>query len=827
MAGAIPKGLLLSAPMPGWAAPLAEVPDAVFSGRILGDGVAIDPVEGVLRAPCDGVVIQAAKHAITLRAQNGADILMHVGLDTVALEGQGFAAQAAVGQPVTAGQTLLEFDLAFLAPRARSLISPIVILNGDAFTILRRTEGRQVARGDMLMEIAATGAAANASATGPVAASREVVVGLAHGIHARPAALLAGAARRFAAEGFAVHRGRRANLRSVSALMALGVRRGDRIIIEARGADAAQAVDALAQLLSSGLDEEARVEPVAAVASVSPVPGALSGVRAAPGLALGPAAILRGGDIAVAEQGQGIAHETAQLQDAIAALRMRLAAAGGPGGDILAAHAALLEDPEIAAVALEQVSRGKSAGFALRQALRAQAEIFRALEEPRMRERAADLLDLERQLLATLAGGALARTALPQDAIVLAEELLPSEFLALDPQRLAGVAMGRGGPTSHVAILAAAAGVPALVGIGEAWKQVVEGTQVLLDADAGVLRPAPDEETAAAARARIAAQAHARERAQANAANPCRTADGVRIEVFANLGGGAAEAAKAVAMGAEGCGLLRTEFLFMERDTPPDEEEQLETYQAIADALAGRPLILRTFDIGGDKPAPYLRFPREDNPMLGLRGIRAGLHWPELLRTQLSAVLRVRPAGQCRIMLPMVSSAAEIRMVRTMIRELAPHAAAPVNLGVMVETPAAALLAHHLMAEADFLSIGTNDLTQYVLAMDRGNAMLASQIDALHPAVLQLAARAAAAGAATGKPVGLCGGLAADALAAPLLVGLGITELSLPAAAIPAVKAAIASVTLARCREIAQAALALETPAAVRALLRQRSGDPA
>lgn len=833
MGSVIPEvsGLLVLSPMHGWAAALAEVPDTVFSGCILGDGVAIDPADGILAAPCDGVVVQAAKHAVTLRARNGAEILMHVGLDTVALNGQGFQAKVTVGQVVSAGETLVEFDLQFLAPRAKSLMSPVVLVNGDTFTIVRRTQGVEVARGDVLMEIAPRQAAETVAQIGP-AARREVVVALVHGIHARPAALLAGTARKFAAECAIVRQDRRANVRSVSALMALGVRNGDRVFVEAQGADADPLVEALAQMLVADGHETsapaAAARPIVVAPPPAGAPGLLTGVRAAPGLALGTVVFFQAGDIAVAERGQGHAHEAALLQQAVAALRSRLEAAaagtGTQGRDILSAHIALLEDPEIDAAAQAQLSNGKSAGHAFRHAIRAQAEIFRSLDDPRLRERAADLLDLERQLLAHLTGAAPAAMALPERAIIMADELLPSELLSLDARRIAGIATAQGGPTSHMAILAAAMGVPALVGLGAALRQVAAGTDAILDADAGLLHLGPDEAAADAARTRIAARGQARDQARALAAKDCHTADGTRIEIFANLGSGAAEAAKSVALGAEGCGLLRTEFLFMERETPPDEHEQFAQYQAIADALEGRPLILRTFDIGGDKPVAYLQFPREENPMLGLRGIRAGLHWPELLRTQLAAALRVRPVGQCRIMLPMVSSVTEIRMARAMLRDLAPADAAPASLGIMVETPASALLADQLLAEADFLSIGTNDLTQYVLAMDRGNALLAGQIDALHPAVLRLIGSVGAAGAAAGKPVGLCGGLAADPVAAPLLVGLGISELSMPPAAIATAKLALSTVTLAQCRAVAAQALALGTAAEVRALLQARFG---
>jgi phosphocarrier protein FPr/phosphocarrier protein len=301
----------------------------------------------------------------------------------------------------------------------------------------------------------------------------------------------------------------------------------------------------------------------------------------------------------------------------------------------------------------------------------------------------------------------------------------------------------------------------------------------------------------------------------------------VRIEVFANLGAGADEAAQAVAQGAEGCGLLRTEFLFQERATPPSEDEQAAQYQTIAAALGGRPFIIRTFDIGGDKPVSYLPLPPEENPALGLRGVRAALWKPDLLRTQLAAILRVKPVGQCRIMVPMVTSVAELRAVRMMLDDIARERGVEsrISLGVMVETPASAVTTDRLAAEADFFSIGTNDLTQYVLAMDRGNAQLASQIDALHPAVLRLIVQAAHG--AKGKMVAVCGGLAADRQAAPLLVGLGVTELSAPAAAIPGLKQIIREWRINDCRALAEKALQCDSAEEVRALLAVPAKTPA
>jgi phosphoenolpyruvate-protein kinase (PTS system EI component) len=292
----------------------------------------------------------------------------------------------------------------------------------------------------------------------------------------------------------------------------------------------------------------------------------------------------------------------------------------------------------------------------------------------------------------------------------------------------------------------------------------------------------------------------------------------VRVAVNANLGA-FAEARGALESGAEGCGLLRTEFLFLDRREPPDEPEQAHEYQRIADALGGRPLSIRTMDIGGDKPIAYLPLPHEDNPALGLRGLRASLAHPALFRTQVRAILRVKPAAVSRILLPMVTDLSDLRAARALIDECAKEvgAAMPV-VGAMIETPASAMLADQLAVEADFLSIGSNDLAQYTLAIDRGHPQLATQLDALHPAVLRLMARVAEAGRARGKSVSVCGVLGSDVDALPILVGLGIHEVSATPAIVPRLKRTVRLLDAAECRELAARALEQATAAAVREL---------
>jgi phosphocarrier protein FPr/phosphocarrier protein len=823
--------LVMTAPLSGWAAPLAEVPDPVFAGRMMGDGIAIDPIAGMILSPCDGTVahLHHARHAVTLLAECGAEILIHVGLETVALQGRGFTLHVTEGQAVKTGDPLISVDLDLVGREAKSLITPVVVTNGEDFVIESRAENRAVEAGQPLLTLRRLTPQGSAAAdTQEQEVSRAVVVPLAHGIHARPAARLADLAKAHGAEMWVVLGEKRAKLRSPVALMSLGIVKNSEILLVAKGAGAQAAVDDVAALIESGMGESdahaaspRAPEQAHAAKPVWLEPGVIGGVRAAPGLALGKAVRLELAEITVSEAGDPV-RDAKALDQALVVVRASLTAAAagrGPQAAIMAAHLAFLEDPDLTESARRAIAEGKSAGFAWRRAIGEQTDALRGLSDPRFVERIADLQDLERQVLVALGHAPAETTELPHDALLLADDLLPSQLVGLDPAKLAGIATVRGGPTSHVAILAASMGIPALVACGPAIAEISAGTVLLLDADHGRLTVDPGAEPRREAQARIAERARRRAEASAQAHKPCHTADGVRIEIAANLGS-VADAEKAVAAGAEGCGLLRTEFLFLERETPPTEEEQAAVYGAIAKVLEPRPLVIRTLDIGGDKPAAYLPIPHEENPALGLRGIRVGLWQPDLLRRQLRAILRSVPATQCRIMLPMIASLSEFRRVRILLDEIRAELGmtAKTELGIMVETPAAAVTADILAAEADFLSVGTNDLSQYTLAMDRGNASVAAEIDALHPAVLRLIAQAAQGGALHNRWTGVCGGLASDLAAVPILIGLGVRELSATAGQIADIKALIAGLTLEECQKLADRALAASSPAEVRAL---------
>ncbi len=831
---------ILLAPLAGWSAPLDEVPDAVFGQRMLGDGVAIDPTGSTLHAPCDGEIISvpASLHAVALRAPDGAEVLVHVGIDTVGLGGKGFSPRVKKGDRVRAGDPLLEFDLAELARTARSLITPVILTNGEHFRISEPRVSRPVAVGDPLFEIHAIGAVADAVVPGATqVASERVVARQAHGIHARPAALIARLAKSVPAEIELRAHGRTATARSAVGLMALGIRHGDEVVITGAGEGAAGAIAEISRLIATPDKPAARPLPppviqTTRIANASNDASLLRGVIASRGLALGGAAWLRSEDVTVIEPGQGIAVEAGAFERAREAVRARLSPlakeASPTARELIAAHIEILEDPELLGAARALISTGKSAAFAWRAALRQAADALRATGDARLAERVDDLNDLERQVLVVLGGSdSVARAALPPGTILLARDMSPSQLVELEGGKPAGIVLEAGGPTSHVAVLAASLGIPMLVAVGTKLNEIRAGTTLALDADAGSLRIAPDVAQRADFEYATAARRERLRRELEAARGDCHAASGERIEVFANLGS-VADAKIAVAHGAEGCGLLRSEFLFLDRATAPDEREQRETYQRIARVLEGRPLVIRTLDVGGDKPLSYLPLPAEENPALGLRGIRVSLWRPELLRTQLRAMLTVEPAGQCRILLPMINDVAEWRRVRAILDELVGELRVErPQLGVMIETPAAAMLADALAREADFLSVGTNDLSQYTLAIDRGNAELAAQIDAAHPAVLRLIANVATAAARHSRIAAVCGGLASDPAAVPLLLGLGINELSVVPAQIPHIKEVVRARTLDACRALAERALALESAAAVRELLAKPAGHVA
>ncbi|KSD70215.1 MULTISPECIES: phosphoenolpyruvate--protein phosphotransferase [Pseudomonas aeruginosa group] len=828
------KNLALKAPLSGPVMPLSRVPDPVFSSGTLGEGIAIDPLNDCLHAPCAGVVSHLARtrHALSLRADNGAELLLHVGLDTVQLQGEGFQPLVEEGARVIEGQPLLRFDLDRVARGSRSLITVMILSNGEGFQV-RPLTTNPVEVGAPLLQLSSEKSevrpAAASAATGETPQARGLARVAHHGgLHARPAALLRKTAQGFSSQAELHFAGQVASVDSLVGIMGLGVAEQDEVEVICRGDDSQAALDALLAALASGApatasDASPRHAPPATPAEAAAA-GTLAGVCAAPGLASGPLARLGavnlpadGGPHRPEEQHIALDQALQRVRDDVQGNLQQARLRGDENeAAIFSAHLALLEDPGLLDAADMLIDQGVGAAHAWHRAIQAQCEILQALGNPFLAERANDLRDLEKRALRVLLGDA-AQLQVPAGAIVVAHEFTPSDLGPLVEAGAAGLCMVEGGATSHVAILARSKGLPCLVALGPSLLGLEEGRPVVLDGEQARLELAPTPERLQQVAAEVRRRAQQRQRQQAEAQRQALTRDGRRIEVGANVAS-PQEAAEAFANGADGVGLLRTEFLFLERRAAPDEEEQRCAYQEVLDAMGERKAIIRTIDVGGDKQLDYLPLPAEENPALGLRGIRLGQARPELLDQQLRALLRVEPLQRCRILLPMVSEVDELLAIRQRLGELAAQlgiARLP-ELGVMIEVPSAALLADQLAEHADFLSIGTNDLSQYALAMDRCHAGLADRIDALHPALLRLIDQACAGAARHGRWVGVCGALASDPLATPVLVGLGVEELSVGPGLVGEIKARVRQLDASDCRHKARSLLELGSARAVR-----------
>ncbi|MGC3988164.1 MAG: phosphoenolpyruvate--protein phosphotransferase [Chthoniobacteraceae bacterium] len=645
------------------------------------------------------------------------------------------------------------------------------------------------------------------------------------GLHARPATFFAQLASGFGSEIKVQVNGKTANAKSMPALLKLGAAKGATLRIFANGADATAALQALAKAVAEGLGDLEEAHELAAPSAGqawAPVSNgrAVTGVSASPGVAIGQLFQFQATRIVVKDTPKSIEDEDQAFKNAIAVATTQIediyqsvsARAGKAQADIFHAHIALLNDEDMQAEVLSQIDAGHSAAWAWQQSIERRVEELKSIDNPRLAERATDFHDVGQRVLRLLAGTENATLQLPEHPVILiADDLQPSDTARLDPRRILGLCTAAGGPTSHTAIIARSLDIPAVVGAGAAVLELANGDEAILDGLAGVLYVEPTEEDLSSAREYQRDQQSQRNAEYETRYQPAMLTDGARVEVSANIGK-ASEAAAAVEAGAEGVGLLRTEFLFLDRDSAPTEDEQFAAYSEMTRALNGLPLIIRTLDIGGDKVLPYLALPHEENPFLGVRGIRLCLRQPELFLPQLRAIYRASVTGPIRIMFPMISTLEDLRAAKELAEEVRKQLdVPPVEIGIMVEVPSTVLMAAELAKEVDFFSIGTNDLTQYALAMDRLHASLAKNVDGLHPAVLRLIDMTVRAAKAEGKWTGVCGGIAGDPLGAAILSGLGVAELSMSLPSIAAVKASLRRLSLAQAQTLARKALACST----------------
>jgi phosphocarrier protein FPr len=524
----------------------------------------------------------------------------------------------------------------------------------------------------------------------------------------------------------------------------------------------------------------------------------ITGLGASPGFCFGKIFSITPQDIEIPDIPMSLEQGAALLEEAVTRAKQQLKAVmddtarriGAADAEIFKAHGAFLEDRDLIAACAVQIVKGHGPAWSWKNAVEELAESFELMDNPELAARAADIRDAGRRVLNfLLPGDAASRKIhkLPDEkAVILAKDISPADMAEIDPDKTAGIITIFGSPASHMAILARTMGIPAVVACDAGVLALAEGETVIVDGDGGFVYYNPSPETLeAAGKEQNKREQHRQEQIKTRAL-PAKTVDGRTIAVFANINN-PDQASLALDMGAEGVGLMRTEFLFLERGTSPGEDDQEEVYTAMAKALDKRPLVIRALDIGGDKQIAHLNLEREDNPFLGVRGARLLLQRQDILLPQLKAIYRsAKENKNIKLMFPMITSPEELRRLRDITEEIRKDLSAPrIPLGIMIEVPAAAILAPVFVRESDFFSIGTNDLTQYTLAMDRQNPILAQETDGLHPAVLNLIKTTVEGAKKYRRPVGVCGGVAGDKTGALLLAGLGIDELSMTLGTFP------------------------------------------
>ncbi len=676
------------------------------------------------------------------------------------------------------------------------------------------------------------------------------------GLHARPAALFVQTVGRFqsAVTVRNLSRGGPAvNARSINLVATQAIRQNNEIELIAQGADAEQALAAIQALAETNFgDDDSELAAIVPTPVSRPdmppvVPAAVSaddkhriiqGIAASPGVALGPVQHFKPPAPTVTRQAvTDPVAEWNRLHKAIEATRTRITTTrqrlaqgeSGYAAAIFDAHLLFLDDPALldpvqAAIGEQRIN----AEAAWQDTIDGMAHTYETLDDPYFRARAADVRDVGRQVLLALSGQASTTFTLDAPAVLIAEDLTPSDTANLDRHNVLAVCTALGGPTSHSAILARTLGLPAVVGLGPRILTLPANSRVVVDGDHGRVWPDPTDEQWDEFSVRRARWLAARADALAASRALTYTADGARVEVVANIGS-LADAKRALEAGAEGVGLLRTEFLFLERSTAPSEEEQVALLAPIFEAMGSHPVVVRTLDVGGDKELAYVNLGHEDNPFLGARAIRLYRERPDLIEPQLRAILHAGAGHAVRIMFPMIATLEEVQFARELVRNtqaelVRANIAIPDDLqvGIMIEIPAAAVLADRLAETVDFFSIGTNDLTQYTMAAERGNPRVAHLSDALHPAILHLIADVIAAAHQHGRWVGVCGELAGDPAAIPILLGLGLDEFSMNTAAIPTAKQIIRAWHRTDAHALALDALSQTSAAAVRALVGSR-----
>lgn len=824
------KTITLYSPIKGKLIDISQVPDDAFAQKMLGDGVAFLPEEDFICAPSDAFVktLHKCLHAIVLE-KDGFEILIHIGVDTVSLKGNGFKALVRDGDFVKQGQKLIEFDRNFLAQNAPSNVIIMVVASPLEVTVKKENPG-EVNLQTKVFETTRQDSKEEKLQIQPSQEiyTQDVIISNASGLHARPAGEVATLAQSFKnTEIFLEKNYKRANAKSVVEILGLNLEYGDKVQILALGENAEFAALEMKNFILRELKDVVSQEPQ----KRSPItfkPNQevqVKGVGIFDGLAIGKAYVLEENKFKIEEKSTlPVSQELAKFESSLRRVKSNLdkerhsVYGQKDREEILLAHITILEDPFLIKETEQMIEKGYSSAFAFSTAIRRAINVLEKAGSDILRARVADFVDLETRIISDLTGTNYGIPKFTEDTIIIAKELL-SHHLTEFNEHIVGIIMAEGSALSHIAIMLKTLGLPSIIGAGNAVLDIPPGSDVILDAKTGTVTVNPlniQEIKQKAQYLKIHRQENLR-----HAFEPAQTKDGVKIIVSGNIGN-IAQAKQSALQGGQGIGLVRTEFLFASSKKEPTEQEQYEIYQKIVDLQNGNPVIIRTLDVGADKPIPFVPQIKEDNPILGRRGIRTSFSNVEMLKTQLRAIMRVKPYGLAKIMLPMVTFIEEISTVTRFVREEQEKLGIDkVSLGMMVEVPAAALMAKEFAKYADFFSIGTNDLTQYTLALDRSHPTLNFLSDSLNPSVLRMIKMTVEGASTQNRTVGVCGAVASEPAGAILLIGLGVRALSVVPNSIADIKALIRDLELKKCEEIAQKALLCNSAAEVRFLVKR------
>ena len=822
------KTLTLYSPIKGFLIDISKVPDDAFAQKMLGDGVAFTPQENYICAPTDALIknIHQCLHAIVLE-KDGFEILIHIGVDTVTLKGRGFKALVKEGDFVKQGQKLIEFDEDYIAQNTPSNLIIMVIASPLEVNLIKENIA-------LVTESTKVFTAARQEESKPAFTpiidqttyTQDIIISNKTGLHARPAGEVATLAQSFKNTNIILVKGQKsANAKSMVEILGLSLEYGDKVQIKAMGEDAEFAALEIKNFMLRELkDSLIQTQEHKTIEQNKNGEIKLKGTGIFDGLAIGKAYILKENQCNIEEKSKlPVAQELAKFNAALKQVKGSLdkerhAIYGQKDREeILLAHITILEDPFLIKETEQLIEKGFSSAFAFSTAIKRAVEVLKKANSDVLRARVADFIDLETRVISVLTGASYGLPKFTEDTIIITRELLSHNLNELG-EHIAGIVMAEGSTLSHVSIMLKTLGIPTVIGVGQEILNTPDGADLIVDSKLGAVTVNPSNISELRKKAeslkthRIENLSHAFE--------PARTKDGVEIIVAGNIGN-IEQARQSAQQGAQGIGLVRTEFLFATSKTEPTEQEQYEIYQKIVDLQKGNPVIIRTLDVGADKPIPFIPQIKEENPILGRRGIRTSFTNVEMLKTQLRAIMRVKPYGTAKIMLPMVTFIEEISTVMRFVKEeQAKLGIDKVSVGMMVEVPAAALMAGDFAKFVDFFSIGTNDLTQYTLALDRAHPTLNFLSDTLNPAVLRMVKLTVEGAKQKNKPVGVCGAIASEPAGAILLIGLGVQSLSVVPSAIADIKALIRNLDFAKCKQVAEQALQYQSAGEVRTLVK-------